>query len=131
MNLIDTNIIIRFLTDEDKELIEKAKAILFDSPDHSLELTTVVFCEIAFVLSTFYQVPKDEVIRDLALLISLKSISCDQSLLRTTLQIFEKHSISIVDAYLLSRKKLGKNDKLFTFDKRLEKISAEGGLLLS
>jgi len=121
MNLLDTNIIIRFLTNDDVKLADQAEQILSQSPPKSLELTAVVFVETAFVLISVYQHPKQQVIESLTLLIDLDSISCDRPLLMKTLTIFEKRSISIVDAYLLARVCQGKNERLVTFGKQLLK----------
>lgn len=123
MNLIDTNIAIRLLVNDDKKLSEKAMRLLQQSPPHSLELTMAVFLEIAFVLTSVYEISKSELIRNLALLISLDSISCNQVLMRSTLIAYEENAISIFDAYLLARVRLGKNDQIITFDKRLDKLS--------
>lgn len=125
MKLLDTNVIIRFLVKDDQALATKAKVILENSPAHSLELTLAVFLEISFVLSSFYELPKAEVIRDLALLISLPSINCNRSFLSSLLETYESNSISMVDAYLMTRIRLGKNHKIVTFDKKLEKLSQE------
>ena len=121
MRLLDTNIIIRFLTNDDVKLADQAEKILSQSSPKSLQLTTVVFIETAIVLLSVYHQPKKQVIESLALLINLDSISCDRSSLLKTLEIFEKKSISIVDAYLLVRVWQGKNEQLVTFDKQLLK----------
>ncbi len=121
MRLLDTNIIIRFLTNDDVKLADQAEKILSQSSPKSLQLTTVVFIETAIVLLSVYHQPKKQVIESLALLINLDSISCDRSSLLKTLEIFEKKSISIVDAYLLVRVRQGKNERLVTFDKQLLK----------
>lgn len=121
MNLFDTNIIIRFLTNDDVKLADQAEQILSQSPPRSLELTAVVFVETAFVLTSVYHHPKKQVIESLTLLIDLDSVTCDRPLLMKTLAIFEKRSISIVDAYLLARISQGKNEQLVTFDKQLLK----------
>ncbi len=121
MRLLDTNIIIRFLTNDDVKLADQAEKILSQSSPKSLQLTSVVFIETAIVLLSVYHQPKKQVIESLALLINLDSISCDRSSLLKTLEIFEKKSISIVDAYLLVRVRQGKNERLVTFDKQLLK----------
>lgn len=122
MKLLDTNIIIRFLTNDDVKLADQAERILSQSPSNSLELTAVVFMETAFVLISVYDQPKQTVVNSLALLIDLDSVSCDGMLLLRTLDIFEQQSISIVDAYLMARISLGRNEQLVTFDKQLQKL---------
>lgn len=122
MKLLDTNIIIRFLTNDDVKLADQAERILSRSPSNSLELTAVVFMETAFVLISVYDQPKQTVVNALALLIDLDSVSCDGMLLLRTMDIFEQQSISIVDAYLMARILLGRNEQLVTFDKQLQKL---------
>lgn len=123
MNLIDTNVVVRFLTNDEPNLANKAGSLLGQSNSNSLELTNVVFIEIAFVLISNYQMEKKKLVEALALLIDLESISCDRPLFRETLAIFEEKPISIVDSYLLAKIILGRNAKLVTFDKKLAKLA--------
>lgn len=123
MHLIDTNIIVRFLTNDEPKLASQAGSLLGQSVVGSLELTDVIFVEIAFVLISNYQMEKKKLVEALALLIDLESISCDRPLLRETLAIFEAKPISVVDSYLLAKTSLGRNAKLVTFDKKLAKLA--------
>lgn len=123
MNLLDTNVVIRFLTNDDPKLADQADTLLNQSAPNTIELTAVVFIEIAFVLISNYQMSKQKLVEVLTLLLELKSISCERILLRETLAVFEEYSISIVDSYLLAKIRLGKNESVITFDKRLRALA--------
>ena len=58
----------------------------------------------------------------ISLLIELESIRCNKNLIRKSLDLFKSNSISFVDAYLGAAVLSGKNDILYTFDKRLLKV---------
>lgn len=119
--LLDTNILVRFLTEDDKELADRAEKIFQEAQDSSLEIPDLVIAEIVYVLLSFYKFPKEEVIEKIDLLLDFEKFKTNKKVFKKTLEFFQKNNISFIDAYLWALVSLGKNQKLYTFDKNLEK----------
>ncbi|OGH44162.1 MAG: hypothetical protein A3H50_00500 [Candidatus Levybacteria bacterium RIFCSPLOWO2_02_FULL_37_10] len=119
--VLDTNIIIRFLTGDSLGQADKVEKLLNSSPKNSLSLPDIVVVEIAYVLLSLYKLSKEDVIEKLETLVEVKSVKCNIDLIKRSLDIFKDNNISFVDAYLCAEI-LGKNNILYTFDKRLIKV---------
>jgi predicted nucleic-acid-binding protein len=107
--LLDTNIIIRFLTGDDEKYLEKSTEY-FEQIEQGLievEILSEVLMEAFFVLTKFYKIPKIEVISDLKTILSLEGVvNRDKIILFETLTIIENKSIDFVDALICAKCKL-------------------------
>lgn len=121
--LLDTNVVIRFLTNDDQRLANQAKEIFENAPSASLVISDVVMLEIVYVLLNVYHLSKSSLIEKISLLLTFKPFVVSGKLMDKTLLIFSQQNISFVDAYLLARVKLGINSGLVTFDRKLKKLA--------
>ncbi len=119
-NLLDTNLIIRFLVNDDPEKVNRVERLLTDKNNTNILLDTVV-AEIIWVLSSYYSLNKSEVIEKIGALIHLDTIDCNAVLLNKALSIWEENNISYIDSYLVAVAKLG-NIPLFSYDDKLKSI---------
>ena len=74
--IADTNFILRYLLADNKEDYKKTK-IIFEQArigKCQIEIIQSVFAEVIFVLSSFYEVPKIEIVRILKSLLSYKGV---------------------------------------------------------
>ena len=120
-NLIDTNLIIRFLVNDDPQKVSQVERLLKDKSNKNVLLDTVI-AEIIWVLFSYYSIEKEEVAEKIRALIHVDTIECNAFLINRALTIWEKNIISYIDAYLAAVAELG-NMTLYTYDKRLEAIS--------
>ncbi len=120
-NLIDTNLIIRFLVNDDPQKVSRVENLLKDKNNKNVLLDTVV-AEIIWVLLSYYSQEKEEVVEKIKALIHVDTIECNAFLINRALTIWEKNVISYIDAYLAAVAELG-NMTLYTYDKRLRTIS--------
>lgn len=125
--LLDTNLIIRFLTGDDRLQADKVEKLLMSKEISTLEIPDLVFAEIIYVLLSVYGLSKRDVAEKMCLLTEFKKIKCNKKTLKTALEIFKDNLISFIDAYLLALAKGGKNPYIYSFDKRLLKV--EKGLV--
>ena len=125
--LLDTNIIIRFLTNDEPEQAVMVEKLLKQAKSNSFELPDLVVMEIVYVLLSFYKLSKVSVVEKMSLLLDFEAFELNEKLLIKTLGIFSKNSISFVDAYLCAKVKLGHNSRVYSFDKKLLKVAGEGG----
>lgn len=120
--VLDTNIIIRFLTADNKAQAEKIEILLKQSLPHSLEIPDVVIMEIVYVLLSYYGLSKKDVIGKITQLVDFDRFKVHKKLIKKSLEIFQIHNISFVDAYLCALVSTNKNESLYSFDKRLLRI---------
>lgn len=117
--LLDTNVIVRFLTSDSKEQAERAEKLFQSSSKKSLEIPDLVIAEIAYVLLSFYRLPKEEVIEKIHALIDFDKFKTNKKIIKKTLELFKEYNISFVDAYLCSLVFHNKNKFVFSFDRNL------------
>lgn len=117
-NILDTNIILRFLLNDNKQQAEYAEKLFIKSPKHSLIVPDLVVAEIAYVLLSHYEFSKEEVIDKLSVLLTYEAFKLNNKVLKPALYYFKEKPISFVDAYLCALSNLSKTP-LITFDKKL------------
>ena len=119
--LVDTNIVIRFLTKDHKELSEKSAELFkkIEKGEIRAKITESVLAEIVYVITKIYGKDRAFTARTIKKILDLKGIvNRDKSQLKKALNIFANQKIDIVDSLLLSRAKncLG----VLSFDKDLK-----------
>ena len=119
-NLIDTNLIIRFLVNDDPQKVSQVERLLKDKSNKNVLLDTVV-AEIIWVLLSYYSIEKEEIVEKVRALIHVETIECNAFLINRALTIWENNIISYIDAYLAAVAELG-NMTLYSYDKRLRTI---------
>ena len=120
--LIDTNLIIRFLLNDDPKKAIRVEELLSDKNNNYLILDLVV-AEIIWVLKSYYQFDKDLIIDKIKALIHLDSISCSKVLLDHALDIWEKNNISYVDSYIIATA-ISENLKVYSYDLKFDKVNS-------
>lgn len=123
-SLPDTNIIVRYLVNDDIALYTKAKDF-FDKVKSGATKAIIlesVIAECVYVLTKIYQVPKDKVAESLKDILHYKGIAnSDQKELIRALSFFSEEGLDIVDC-ILCAKAVESGDHLFTFDADLDKL---------
>ena len=120
--LIDTNIIIRFLTQDHKELSEKSTEIFkkIEKGEIRAKITESVVAEVVYVIMKIYGKDRAFTANTIKKILDLKGIvNRDKNQLKRALNIFANQKIDIVDSLLLSQAKqcLG----ILSFDKGLNR----------
>ena len=77
--IADTNFILRYLLADNEDQYNKAKMIFEEARvgKNQIEIEQSVFVEVIFVLSSFYKVPKLEIVNLLKSLFTYKGIKTD------------------------------------------------------
>ncbi len=119
--ILDTNIIIRFLTNDPPQLADKAQQVIQRANPHQLIIPDMVIAEIIWVLLSFYNLEKPEVIKKIESLIASNKFDLNRPVLEPALQLYRIYNISFIDAYLLSLS-IRKNSPLISFDQDLNKV---------
>lgn len=121
-SVLDTNILIRFLTNDSPKKSKTIKKLFETSENNSLLIPDVVMIETAFVLLSVYEQSKKEVIKYLNSIINYEKFDCSEKLMTTTLEIYSKNNISIVDSYICALNLLNKADRVITFDRKMKNL---------
>ncbi|GGJ61487.1 DNA-binding protein [Sphingopyxis bauzanensis] len=115
---IDTNIIVRFLTRDDKDQAKKAHAIIGDG---DLFIATSVMLESEWVLRSAYGFSSSEITSALRSVAGLPGIILEDALLLAQALEWTDLGMDFADALHLARAR--DCDAFFTFDKRLAKAA--------
>lgn len=123
--VLDTNAFLRlFLNDIPQQanlvenLLKKAK-----NAEATIYLPQIIIFEIAYALDKYYNFPKDEVIQKLkSIVISPYLKIQNREIFKETIKTYNNQTISLPDCFILQFAKY-KDCELFSFDKKLKKIS--------
>ncbi len=125
--LVDTNVVLRFLLTDDKELYLKAKKYFNRARKGEIELILIpqVVFEVEYVLKGVYGIKvktRNQILRSLVLSIELKVP--EREVLLSSINLAEKRNIYLVDAYLIElAKKEGVG--VLSFDNKLKQVLKE------
>ena len=119
-NLIDTNLIIRFLLNDNPSKTLRVEKLLKDNNNQNILLDTVV-AEIIWVLSSYYNLKKSEIVEKIKALIHVDTIECNAFLINRALSLWQENNISYIDSYLIAVGELG-NMTLYSYDQKFKSI---------
>ncbi len=119
-NLIDTNLIIRFLVNDNPKKVYRVEKLLKNKNNINILLDTVI-AEIVWVLHSYYSLNKSDVIEKVRALISVDTVECNAFLINRALTLWEENNISYIDAYLAAVSELG-NIMLYSYDRKFKSI---------
>lgn len=122
INILDTNIILRYIVGDDKAQKIKARKVFLEAEKGKikLQIKTVVIAEVCYVLESFYKKSKDEIADKMEVLLSAKWLKVEDRQPLLSMWLWYRDNLHFVDSYLLACAKLGKS-KILTFDKNLNK----------
>lgn len=125
MIFIDTNYFLRLLLKDIDHQHKKAKKLFQQAAKGEKQTftSTIVFFEIYWVLSSFYEQNKKQVTPILNKILAMKFIGIEErELLLEALEVFENKNIDLEDAYNLIYAQSNNASEFITFDKKLEKL---------
>lgn len=124
IELLDTNIILRYLVGDNAEQQNQSKEIFREAEQgkRKIYVKVLVIAEVCFVLESFYKKTKDEIANALEVFLSQKWLKVEDRPSLLTMWNWYRQNLHFVDSYLLALAKIDKF-KLLTFDKELLKKS--------
>lgn len=121
-NILDTNVILRFLVGDNKE--QQKMAIEWfkeaESGKREIVVPSIVIAEASFVLESFYKKSRTEIAFAMEVFLSQGWLKVENRKILTELWTWYRLGFHFVDSFLLSWSKADKY-KILTFDKQILK----------
>lgn len=121
--LLDTNILIRFLTNNPENQASSVENLFQKADDKSLAIPDVVLAETVYVLLSFYELSKEAVIEKLSSLVAYGKFDLHRTIFQKALALYSKYPVSFVDAYLGAVGSAKPARNILTFDKKMLSIT--------
>jgi len=125
MRNIDTNVFLRFLV-TDREKPPKGLLSFFSKLQKSevdIFCLDIVFFQVIFVLKSFYQVEKGEIINRMLDLVSFDGLYMkDKRVIERTLEIWKDYSGDIIDCYIAANMEKSGEKEIVSYNKKIEKL---------
>jgi predicted nucleic-acid-binding protein len=115
----DANILLRYILNDNPEQSEMAYKII---KQNDIVLLPEVMAEVIYVLSKMYSMSRIEVCN--ALNTVIKDTETDDLSLKLAVETYQNTSLDFVDCLLYAYNRLT-NAKIFTFDKKLNKLLSQ------
>jgi predicted nucleic-acid-binding protein len=124
----DTNIFLRYLTNEPIELSEKVSGFFnkMESGEYRLYVCDMVVSELVYVLEKVFELSKKEICEKIKVLMLKRNIILEnKQIIFKALDFYRDLNVNFVDAYIYSHSSKNEVNKIFSFDdhfKRFENI---------
>ena len=119
---VDTNVLIRHLTGDPPELAAQATRYLTAADE--LLLPDLILAEVAYVLESFYEVPRAQVATTLRAVLAFPAIRViDADLLQRAVEVYEIHRLDFADAYLVASAERTGIGVIASFDRSIDRVS--------
>ncbi len=125
--LLDTSVVVRYLTGEPADLAARAARIIDQTPD--LAISDVVVAESAYVLTSVYGVPRGQVVDHLIDLVqkrNLATVALDKgAVIQALLLCRPSGRVSFADAMVWAAARSTGAEAVFSFDERFPEHGIE------
>jgi predicted nucleic-acid-binding protein len=125
MKFIDTNIFIRFLTNDIPDKAAACEGIFREAAEknESLFTTEMVIAEIIWVLESYYELPKKEVQEMVEKILITPFLLCPQKdLILNALTLYGDKNIDYIDAYNASVVREQGIKEVYSYDRHFDRI---------
>ncbi|MEA3452227.1 MAG: PIN domain-containing protein [Bacteroidota bacterium] len=119
MQLVDANIVLRFILNDNEILTKKAIDII---GQNSLFCPFEVVAEIVYVLEKVYEIPRSEIEKSLITFFNCQNVSTnDIKILEQALALYSEKNIDFIDSLLCAHSIINE-DIIHSFDKKINMI---------
>lgn len=123
----DTNLFIRFFTDEPAVQAQKSKRFLGEvcKGKYKLFICDLVIAEIIYVLESIYNLNRGNIVEKILAIAEIdNAVIENRSIILRALDLYEEKNIDFIDAYLASHSIKNNSNTVATFDKDFKKIDS-------
>ena len=123
--LLDTNVLIRFLTSDKTQKFQGVYALFesMEQGDLGVELKLIVLFQVVFVLKSFYSVPREDIATGMIGILEYKGIIVkEKRIVRRTIELWRDSKLDIVDCYLIACLEGDRQNILYSYDRDFDKF---------
>lgn len=123
--LLDTNVLIRFLTSDKTQKFQGVYALFesLEQGDLQVELKLIVLFQVVFVLKSFYSVPREEIATGMLRILEYKGLIVKKRrIVRRMLELWHDSKLDIVDCYLIAYLEGDRQNILYSYDRGVDKF---------
>lgn len=118
---IDTNVLIRHLTGDPPAQAVRATRYLERSEE--LLLPDLILAEVAYVLGSYYEVPRVQVAETLRAVLGFPAIRVvDADLLQRAVEVYDVHRLDFAEAYLIASAERAGVGVIASFDRSIDRV---------
>lgn len=129
--LLDTSVVVRYLTDEPQAQAERAMALI--ESDEQLAIPVVALLEASFVLGGKYGVPRAEVVDALIMLVERPNVTIHElpkaAVIEALLLCRPSNRTSFADAMIWAAARTSPEQRVYTFDRRFPAVDVARELM--
>jgi len=125
MRFVDTNILLRFLTNDDAVKANRVLLLLKRVEEGKEKIITspLVIFELIFTLDKFYKVSRDDIAETVSAIIGLEGFAVEfKTVFISALKLFADKNISFADAFNASVMKSKNIAEIYSYDTNFDKI---------
>ena len=118
---VDTNVFLRFLTNDDPAKAKRAEALFRDALRGKIRLATslLVIAEIVWTLESFYKLEKPDIAAKVEKILNTPNLECSEApLLFMALDLYVHANIDFVDAYNAFHMRERGLTQILTYDRK-------------
>lgn len=119
--VIDTNLLVRYLTDDEPQKAKAVDALLNSAGKGEIKILipSIVIAELVWVLESFYKMIADDITGLVeAILITPGVDTQDKSVIKGALKLYCSKKIDLIDAWIIEFTKVKGAKRIYTFDKK-------------
>jgi predicted nucleic-acid-binding protein len=119
--VIDTNLLVRYLTDDDPQKAKAVDTLLNRANKGELKIliSSVVVAELVWVLESFYKLAAAEITELVEAILNTPGVDIqDKWIIKAALKIYRSKEIDLVDAWIIEFAKAKGAKRIYTFDKK-------------
>ena len=128
MRAVDTNVLVRFFERDDPQRTAAADAIMLGS--EAIFASSIVLCELGWVLRAVYGRRRDEIAKVMRALLEVETLHLDRDAVVNGLALLEAGA-DFSDGVILHECRRAKCESVATFDRRFAKHGAPEVILVS
>lgn len=118
---VDTNVFLRFLTNDDQAKAKRAEALFRDAIGGRARLRTslLVIAELVWTLESFYELEKQDIADKISKILNTPNLACPEArVIRLALDLYVQQNIDFIDAYHAFYLKDENLRQIVTFDRK-------------
>lgn len=124
MKLVDSNVVIRFLTKDDPKKAESCRKLIEkELGSDNLLLSDLAIAEIIWVLESVYKLKKDEIKEKTEAILNSKGLNFqNKNLLSEAIIVYSTYNVDFIDAYQAVLMQHADINTIYSYDRDFDKL---------